>query len=405
MTAGAWLRNLLYPRRPSLPPPVAAGLYHFTRGTDDAVIRFHLRVGPDGSGLLLANAAAAARLTPSGVVMAKGLLEGQDSEAITADICRRFHGVTPAQASSDLTQVQQLLERLAAPGGCYPIFIQGSAVPVAPAARWLAPLSADIPAAAPEQLNPLLDRLWEIGVPHLTLLAPQPSNAGWLVRGVEHAEDLGMIAGVRGRASDLDQGSLLQDLAQAGMDYLTLLYAGEPAVHDALCGLGDHAAAEALIAAALEIGICPVAQLPLVESTLPHLEDTVAALEARGVSNLACFAVIAPEQTGGALRQSLLPAVTARIEAAARAAGLNVLWQPPIARKDNLSLANQVQEGPRCSGSAAVRVEPDGAVIPAHGPYTAAGNLLADPWEQIWAHPAFQQEAHSGESAASAGSI
>jgi hypothetical protein len=146
------------------------------------------------------------------------------------------------------------------------------------------------------------------------------------------------------------------DLIRALAEYERLAHlcvSTDADIHAAL--FGPHPAAEALIAAALEIGICPVAQLPLVESTLSHLEDTIAALEARGVGNLACFAVIAKEQSGGALRQSLLPAVSVRIEAATRAAGLNVLWQPPIARKENLSLANQVQEGPRCSGSAARR--------------------------------------------------
>ena len=47
------------------------------------------------------------------------------------------------------------------------------------------------------------------------------------------------------------------------------------------------------------------------------------------------------------------------------------------------TLAEQVCRGPRCSGDTAIRVEPDGSVFPARGPFRAAGNLIEDDWESI----------------------
>ena len=44
----------------------------------------------------------------------------------------------------------------------------------------------------------------------------------------------------------------------------------------------------------------------------------------------------------------------------------------------------------RCSGDVAIRVEPDGTVVPPRGPRRASGNLLHDPWDQIWDAPAFR---------------
>jgi len=43
-----------------------------------------------------------------------------------------------------------------------------------------------------------------------------------------------------------------------------------------------------------------------------------------------------------------------------------------------------VRQGPRCSSDVAIRVEPDGAVIPPRGPRRVAGNLLSDHWPAIW---------------------
>ncbi len=67
------LERLLIPqlRRPAQPP--APGLYPFNRAIDDEhTVRTHLRVDPDGGGLLVVNATACARLTPSGVLIAHG---------------------------------------------------------------------------------------------------------------------------------------------------------------------------------------------------------------------------------------------------------------------------------------------------------------------------------------------
>ena len=56
-----------------------------------------------------------------------------------------------------------------------------------------------------------------------------------------------------------------------------------------------------------------------------------------------------------------------------------------------MPLGEQVCRGPRCGGDTAVRVEPDGAVIPARGPYASAGNLLEDDWETIERSEVFQR--------------
>ncbi len=390
------LARLFHLRIPGSPEPIQSGLYHYMCEAEGTYTRFHLRVELDGSGMLLANATAAARLSPAGVVMAKSLLEGESEGAIERDLVARFRGVSRQVIRGDLERVKGLIDDLAAPGDNYPIINLEDAALSPSETQLMAPLRADVPLIEPERLVPIIDRLWEVGIPHVTFLAPENPNAGHLVRAVERAEDAGMIAGVRGRGSILVEGTLVKDLALAGVDHVTVVYAStQRDIHDALCGDGDQAAAEWVMAAAHQYEVCPVAEMPLVEETLDTADEALAELWASGVTNISFFAIAAPddaplEQRDGAIRASAMPQVAALVEETAHEVQVRHLWQPPVLRNPRKSLATQVREGPRCSGDVAVRVEPDGAVIPPRGPYQSAGNLLSDPWDAVWEHPAFR---------------
>jgi radical SAM protein with 4Fe4S-binding SPASM domain len=84
-----------------------------------------------------------------------------------------------------------------------------------------------------------------------------------------------------------------------------------------------------------------------------------------------------------------MPQTADWVEEIAQRAQVRFIWQPPVMREPSLTLAAQVGAGPRCAGDVAVRVEPDGRVIPPRGPYRSAGNVLQDDWETIWDDPAF----------------
>lgn len=385
----------LIPQPPKPPPAVEPGLYHYMRQANGAYTRFHLRVERDEQGMLLANATAAARLTPTGVMMAKGLLDGEDEHTILTRLSERFRGGSAEERAEDLSRVADLIENLVAPGDNYPIVNLTDAALSPDASALIAPWEASLPLAPPAQLAALLDRLWEVGIPHVTFLAPLNPDSDHLVRAVERAEDLGMIAGVRARATALATGSLLEDLALAGVDHITVPHAAaETAVHDALLGDGDHAHLDGLYDAIRAQEVCPVAEIPLVKSTLNGLRPTLNRLLQNGVTNISFFAVAAPnemgdEARGGALPARAMPQTADWVEEIAGEAQVRFIWQPPVMRDPAVSLAAQVQAGPRCAGDVAVRVEPDGRVIPPRGPYRSAGNVLQDEWGDIWDDAAF----------------
>jgi radical SAM protein with 4Fe4S-binding SPASM domain len=397
MTIKDSLKRLLIPTAAQPSPLIEPGLYHYRREEDGQYTRFHLRVEPDGRGMLLANATLAARLSPSGVFIARGILDGRPNAAIEQDILKQFSGATSEWVQRDLRLVTGLINSLTAPGDNYPIVNLDDAAISPYQTNLIAPLEASVPLVQAERLVPLIDRLWQVAIPHVTFLVQDDLNPADLLRAIERAEDLGMIAGVRGRATDLVQESLLRDMAMAGVDHITVLYASaEPLIHNLLCGDGDHMAAEQLLIKTQQNEVCPVAEIPLVESTLPVLRQTLTTLQNLGIHNYSFFAIAAPDemadgQREGAIRAMAMAQTAERVEELAHEMEVRFIWQPPVQRDPAVPISVQVREGPRCSGDIAVFVEPEGAVIPPRGPYRSAGNLFTDSWERIWNDDAFRR--------------
>lgn len=394
MTIKNFLDRFVYIKPAAPPSPIESGLYHYMREHDGAYTRFHLRVEPDGAGILIANATAAAQLTASGVVIAKGLLDGNDQADIISDLEQRFRGASRERFQADLARVQNLIRDLVVPGDAYPIFNFEDAALTPDEAELIAPLEADIPLAGPDQLDPILDRLWQVGIPHVTILVPEHPNQAHLVRAVERAEDLGLICGISGRGSDLVPGTLLDDLALAGLDHATVFFASaEPAIHDALFGEGDHAATQDVFTRTQQLEVADVGHVSLVGSTVAGLDETLAALLELMVPNAAFYAIAtdATDGSDGAIAANAMRQVAAQVEEDSNEAQVRYMWETPVKRDPKLALVDQVRRGPRCSGDVAIRIEPDGTVIPARGPYQAAGNILHDSWDTIWHHPAFRR--------------
>ena len=84
---------------------IRPGLYHYMREADGTFTRFHLRVDSTGHGMLLANASAAARLRTSGIIIAKGLLDGDEESVVVDRLIRSFRGVTIERAAADVDRV------------------------------------------------------------------------------------------------------------------------------------------------------------------------------------------------------------------------------------------------------------------------------------------------------------
>jgi radical SAM protein with 4Fe4S-binding SPASM domain len=389
------LRRALIPRpRPAAESP-APGLRHYEREIDGARVRYHLRVELDGSGLLIAGAAAVCRLAPSGVVIAEGLLAGQPHGAIRERVRDLFRGARRQQVDADLDRVKQTLADMAFPGRRYPLFNLDDPEATARGRALFAPLCAELGLDGSGDPVARLDALWKVAVPQVIFAHLPGAPPELVVRAVEHAEDLGMIAGVRAPARVLDEDELLARLVDAGLDHVDVYLAATgddraAAFHDAHLGVGDHEAALEVFARCAALELCPVAVLPLVAGSLEHLETTMEALPDHGVRAACLFALAeAPGvEAAGGLSAGALRQAVATAEELADTLSLNLVFAPAVERDPNMELADQLRRGPRTAGEASVRVTPDGAVIPAHGAPRAAGNLL-ERFAEIWSDDAF----------------
>jgi len=75
------------PRPPDLPAP---GLYHYLHQTQAERSRVHLRVDPDGSGVLIVNANRVMHLNPMAVHMAFLALEKRSEAQAVAELTGRY---------------------------------------------------------------------------------------------------------------------------------------------------------------------------------------------------------------------------------------------------------------------------------------------------------------------------
>lgn len=383
----SWWRRIFDFRIPKRPKAVESGIYQFRKEGGGRVTRFHLRVEETGSGLLLANASVAARLSPSGVFIAKNLLEGRTADEIRTRVRKIFRGVDDPQLDSDLSKVGEFLDTLANPEDNYPIFNLDDPS-VGPPRKLMAPFHAQLPVAPPEQINPLLGRLWECGVMHVTFQVMRKSTPDDSVRNVERAEDLGMISGVSAIAGWMLARSLMERLALAGVDYITvpMVFPEEPR-QDFLLGPGDFSAAMQVFSECAAREVCPVAEIPLFKDNVSEIEAILEVLRERGVQNVLYYGIASDRQPAGLDRAELIRAA-ASVDELSRVANVRYVWLPAVSRGGSLS--DLIEEGPRSAGDVSIRVEADGSVFPSRGPKIPAGNLLTDPWAAIWNHDAFR---------------
>ncbi len=383
--------------RPRRGRDLEPGIYSYERLEGDWPTRFHLRVDPDEGGLLLANAAETAYLSSVGTRMARDVLEGLSDEDIYGDIRAVFRRASLAEMRADLAQIRSLIADLSSPGDNYPVTDLTDDQVANWSRRLAAPFRADVVQGDPRTGREILQRLWEVGIPHVTFLVRPEAPADDLPALIEAAEDLGMIAGLRATASWLSS-DLIQRAALAGLDHLDLLYLStDLAAHDELCGPGDHARVLAAFEQCHHLELCPVAQVPLyAHNTDGNLEAVFSALPEAGVTNLSFFALACPDddaaaQAAGALPARALPQVALSIAEAAESTSARYLWSPPVRFDSRQPLAAQLLAGPRTAGDVSVRVEADGRVLPARGGPTSVGNVVTDAWEEIWGNECFRR--------------
>ncbi len=387
------------------------GLYHFTRQKRFERSRIHLRIDPDSSGLLLVNASRVMHLNPTATYMAHLYLEDiPEAQALRA-ITKTYH-VSLDQAKADFRQIATQLDELIRPDGVCPIheleidmIPPFSARPSAPYRMDLAltyrcnndcahcynARSRSYPELTTEQWKQILDRLWELGIPHVVFTGGEPTLRSDLPELVAHAEHNGQITGLNTNGRRLKDPHFLKLLVEAGLDHVQItLESHNQKIHDIM--VRKNGAWNQTIAGlrnALDSPLFVMTNTTMLQENSPTLAETLDFLGELGVPTIGLNALIYSGHgltVGTGLRerdlQPLLELARQRTEIFAQ----RLIWYTPTqyCNFDPMQLELGVKG---CTAALYnMCVEPDGAVLPCQSYYQSLGNLLIDPWDKIWSH-------------------
>jgi radical SAM protein with 4Fe4S-binding SPASM domain len=138
---------------------------------------------------------------------------------------------------------------------------------------------------------------------------------------------------------------------------------------------------------AIESDLHAITNTTLMRMNADTIVGTVEFLHSIGVKTFAINGMIysgGGASTGQALREEEMVPRLIEIRDCARELGMKFLWYTPT-EYCRLSPVELEIGAKRCNaGEYSLCVEPNGDVLPCQSFYAAAGNLLRDPWEQIW---------------------
>ncbi len=390
-------------------------VHHYLRQNGQEQTRVHLRLDADGHGALVVNAGRIMHLNPTAALMAYLILENVDEAAAVRLICKKYR-VAAGQALADLRAFKLQLEELLRPGGACPVH-DLELETVAPfSVRPMAPYRLDLaltyrcnndcahcynvqhPAlgAKPVELDAegwkrVLDRAWELGIPHIVFTGGEPTLRDDLPELIAHAERKGQITGLNTNARRLADPAYVDCLVQAGLDHVQItLESCDPEVHNHMVGARAFEQTVHGLKNALATRLFVMTNTTLLQTNAHTLPATLDFLADLGVPTVGLNALIYSGRGAtvgtGLLEAELAPLLeTARAKTEAR--GQRLIWYTPTQYCDFDPVRMDLGVKGCTAALYTMCVEPDGGVLPCQSYYHPLGNFLTDAWETIWNHP------------------
>lgn len=376
------IRHLFEPKK-----PLPAGLYSYQTPPDaPEPYRLHLRLEPDGNGILIVNASTVLHLNPTAAEFAYHLIQGTPEEQVVNSFASRYQ-VKRDQALMDYRSLLDRIHTLIETPDLDPEeFLDfGRKVPYSESLS--APFRLDcaltyrMSPGTPEGDAPvdrvrrelsttewklLIDNAWDAGIPQIIFTGGEPTLREDLFELLTHCEKKGMVTGLLTDGIRMQDQPYLNALLQpeVGLDHLMMLF--HPENEQAWIALQNLLAADLYV----------VVHLTITPQNAGGASALLERLDKMGV-NAVSLSTSTPD-----LNDYLQ---VLRNEAATL--GMRLVWDLPVPYSSShpvaLEIASQEThvEG---AGKAWLYVEPGGDVLPEQGVDKVLGNLLTDPWEKIW---------------------
>jgi radical SAM protein with 4Fe4S-binding SPASM domain len=385
------------------------GIYHFQRQNDREKVRLHLRVENDLAGLLLVNASRIFHLNPTAAHLAFFTLIELPIDQVIDQMVSRFR-VSKKQAQTDYGRFLIQFNTFLNPDETCPIHDLGLEVIQPFSSRPSAPYRMDLaltyrcqnscahcynarpphyPEMSLQSWKQVIDKLWNIGIPHIVFTGGEPTLFEYLPELIFYAENKGQITGINTNGRRLKDTLYLKSLSDAGLDHIQItVESHNPAIHDEMVGVkGAWLETREGLRNALKSGLFVMTNTTLLASNSQFLEQTLDFLADEGAKTIGLNALIHAGRglsiqnglTDGDLPQLLKFARNFTEEHHQR-----LIWYTPTqyCKFDPVQLELGVKG---CTAALYnMCIEPDGSVIPCQSYYQSVGNILTSPWVTIW---------------------
>jgi radical SAM protein with 4Fe4S-binding SPASM domain len=239
-----------------------------------------------------------------------------------------------------------------------------------------------------QQWFEVVNRLHEIGVPHLILTGGEATLHPDLPDIIRYADRLGHVVGLNTNGRRLAQQGYLTTLVDAGLNHVQItLGSSRRALHDAMMGAASFDQTVQGIRNAVASPLHAITNTTLMRSNMDHAVEIVDYLDALGIRTFAMNGMIYSGggfSTPAGIPADELPSVLVAVRDRAVQLGMRFLWYTPTeyCRMSPLELELGAK---RCNaGEYSLCIEPNGDVLPCQSYYVTAGNILHDPWQAIW---------------------
>ncbi|MCW5888113.1 MAG: radical SAM protein [Anaerolineales bacterium] len=371
--------------------PLEPGLFSYTSPPSHPThYRLHLRIEPDGEGLLVVNASTVLHLNQTATEMAWHFIRLTPPEQVAQQVSKRYR-IKAQQAENDYREFAKTIQTLIETPDLDPITYLDLERAV-PYENLSAPYRLDIaltyrlPAGAPAEAAPtkrvdrelsteewkqVIDKAYAAGIPHVTFTGGEPTLRDDLASLLEHAEARGLVSGLITDGHKLADTRYLKTLLDAGLDHAMIV------LQPSGTQTWDSLASFAYWREVLNDDIFIAAHLTLTPENASQANALIDKLSGSGIRALSLSA------SDPALNEALQ---TARDHAGAL--NLPLVWDLPVPYSALNPVALELTDGaspaPQGAGSAWLYVEPDGDVLPGQGIQRVLGNFAKDAWDAIW---------------------
>ncbi len=216
---------------------IPSGLYHFTLDEQGVPRRFHLRVEPDGKGLLTIDASRIIHLNETATEYVKLILVGADERTVVKRVRSRY-AVDRNKVLRDLKEIREKVLILAHDWKICPITfldldkIEPFTTPVSVPYRMDLALTyrcnnncahcyverpRNYPELDTQSWKKVLSKIWEIGIFHVVFTGGEATLRDDLVELIDYAENVGFVTGLLTNGRRLVQDSLMKGFPKRGL--------------------------------------------------------------------------------------------------------------------------------------------------------------------------------------------